>query len=116
MHFWDIPGAELSTIAKCSHKRRSHTLRQPQILLEFYRRYYNHTAILDRLLEEVSAYVTMAYDIARSGRHNTEKNFLYRNETRKSISNRSIILKGEKSPVVVSRVEGSYYTIKKGSL
>jgi hypothetical protein len=60
---------------KCSHKRRSHTLRQPQILLEFYRRYYNHTAIFDRLLEEVSAYVAMAYDMARSGRHNTKKNF-----------------------------------------
>jgi hypothetical protein len=27
------------------------------------------------LLEEVSAYVAMAYDMARSGRHNTEKNF-----------------------------------------
>jgi hypothetical protein len=41
--------------------------------------------------------------------------FLYRDETRKSISNRSIILKGEKSLVVVSRVKGSYYTIKRGS-
>jgi hypothetical protein len=36
------------------------------------------------------------------------KAFLYRNETRKSISNRFIILKGEKSPVVVPRVKGSY--------
>jgi hypothetical protein len=43
------------------------------------------------------------------------KTFLYHNETQKSISNRSIILKGEKSPVVVSRVRGSYYTIKRGS-
>lgn len=43
------------------------------------------------------------------------KPFLYRNETRKSISNRSIILKGEKSPVVVPLVKGSYYTIKRGS-
>ena len=60
---------------KCSHKRRSHTLRQPQILLQFYRHYYNHTAVLDRLLEEVSAYVAMAYVMARSGRHNTKENF-----------------------------------------
>ena len=43
------------------------------------------------------------------------KTCLYRNETRKSIANRCIILKGEKGQVVVSRVEGSYYTIKRGS-
>ncbi len=42
--------------------------------------------------------------------------FLYRDETRKSISNRFSILKGKKSLVVVSQVEGSYYTIKRGSL
>jgi phosphatidylserine decarboxylase len=41
------------------------------------------------------------------------KKKLYCNETRKSISNRSIILKGEKSPVVVSRVKGSYLYYKK---
>lgn len=52
------------------------TLRQPQILLETYRRYYNHTAILDRLFEEVSAFVVMAYDITRSGRHNNKENFI----------------------------------------
>ena len=44
------------------------------------------------------------------------KTFWYRNETRKSISNRSTILKGEKSLVVVPRVKRSYYTIKRGSL
>jgi hypothetical protein len=55
-------------------QRRSYTLKQLQILLEFYRRYYGHTAILDRLLEEVLAYVAMAYNMARSGCHNTEKN------------------------------------------
>jgi hypothetical protein len=42
--------------------------------------------------------------------------FLYRNKTRKSISNRSMILKGEKSPVVVSRVKWSYCTLKRSSL
>jgi hypothetical protein len=59
----------------CSHKCRSDTLRQQRILLEFYRHYYNHTAILDRLLEKVSAYVAMAYVMARSGSHNTKKTF-----------------------------------------
>jgi hypothetical protein len=59
----------------CSHKRHSYTPRQPQILLELYRYYYIHTAIPDRLLEEVSAYVAMAYVMARSGCHNTKKNF-----------------------------------------
>lgn len=48
------------------------------------------------------------------------KTFLYRNKTRnktrKSISNRSIILKGEKSRMVMPRVKESYYTIKRGSL
>jgi hypothetical protein len=44
------------------------------------------------------------------------KTFLHYNKTQKSISDRSIILKGEKSLVVVSRVKGSYYTIKRGSL
>ena len=44
------------------------------------------------------------------------KTFLYYNKTRKSISNRSIILKSKKSLVVVPRVKGSYYTIKRGSL
>jgi hypothetical protein len=52
------------------------TLRQPQILLEFYRSYYKHTAIFDRLFEEVSASAAMAYDMARSGGHNTKENFI----------------------------------------
>jgi hypothetical protein len=43
------------------------------------------------------------------------KTFLYRIEIRESISNHYIILKGEKSPVVVPWVKGSYYTIKRGS-
>lgn len=33
------------------------------------------TRILDRLIGEVSAYVAMAYDMASSGRHNTENTF-----------------------------------------
>jgi hypothetical protein len=72
--------------------------------------------ILDRLLEEVSAFVAIAYDMARSSRYTLRKTFLYCIKTQKSISNRSIILKGEKSLVVVSQVEESYYPIKRGSL
>jgi hypothetical protein len=41
------------------------------------------------------------------------KTFLYRNETQKSISNHSIILKGEKSQVVVPRVKGVLLHYKK---
>ena len=48
---------------------------QPQILLEFYWRYYSHTAILDRLLKEVLTYMAMAYNMARSSRYNIKKNF-----------------------------------------
>jgi hypothetical protein len=39
----------------------------------------------------------------------------YRSETWKSRSNRSMSLKGEKSSIVVLWVEGSYYTMKRGS-
>jgi hypothetical protein len=39
----------------------------------------------------------------------------YRGETWKSRSNRSMSLKGEKSSMVVLWVEGSYYTMKRGS-
>jgi hypothetical protein len=39
----------------------------------------------------------------------------HRRETRKSRSDRSISLKGAKIPVVVLRVEESYYTMKGGS-
>jgi hypothetical protein len=42
--------------------------------------------------------------------------FWYSDIIRKSISNRSIILKGKKIPVVVSRVNGCYYTIKRSTL
>lgn len=38
----------------------------------------------------------------------------YRSESRKSISNRSMGLKGEKSWIVVLPVECSYYTMKGG--
>jgi hypothetical protein len=40
----------------------------------------------------------------------------HRGEARESISNRSTSSKGEKSSRVALRVEGSYYTIKGGSL
>ena len=42
--------------------------------------------------------------------------FSHRDKTRRSISNRFISLKGEKSLMVVSWVEGSYQTIIRGSL
>jgi hypothetical protein len=54
----------------------SHTLRQPQILLEFYRRYYNHTAILDRLIGEVLADMATSYKRASPDRHNCGNSFL----------------------------------------
>jgi hypothetical protein len=45
--------------------------------------------------------VATLYDKARPGRHKTNKGFLALDETRKSISNRSMSLKGEKCSMVV---------------
>ena len=42
--------------------------------------------------------------------------FQYRDKIRRSISNRSTGLKGEKYLIVGLQIEGSYYNIKGGSL
>jgi hypothetical protein len=71
---------------------------QPQILFAFTDVTIGTPGSLIASLEEVSASVAVAYNVARSGWHNTKKIFLYRNKTQKSISNRFYYFKRQREP------------------
>ena len=65
-----------STAKNALAKTRCSYISQAAIeFIRINRRYYNYTAILNRLFEEVSTSIATAYNIACSGGHNTKENF-----------------------------------------